>query len=143
MATALLVALAVLLSSAGTIMAANVVATVPVGSNPGGVGVNPTTNKIYVANTSDGTVSVINGATATVIGSPITVGSNPEGVGVNPTTNKIYVANTGGTTVSVINGATDTVIGSPITVGSNPGASASTPPPTRSTWQTPVAPPYR
>ncbi len=73
-----------------------------------------------MANTGNNTVSVINGATDTVIGSPIAVGTAPIGVGVNPTTNKIYVANNGSNTVSVIDGATDTVIGSPITVGSKP-----------------------
>jgi YVTN family beta-propeller protein len=98
--------------------------SVGVGTNPQGVGVNPTTNKIYVANgTGSNTVSVINGTTDTVIGSPIAVGTNPYGVGVNHTANKVYVANYGSNTVSVINGATDTVItgpGYPIAVGSTP-----------------------
>ncbi len=119
--TALLLALVVLLGSAGTLKAASVVATVPVGSYPYGVGVNPTTDKIYVANLSNNNVSVIDGATDTVTGSPIPVGNSPTGVGVNPTTNKIYVANCGDYpgTVSVIDGATGTVTGT-ITVGTQP-----------------------
>ncbi|RJP34472.1 MAG: hypothetical protein C4536_02750 [Actinobacteria bacterium] len=36
-----------------------VVATVPVGTNPGGIGVNPMTDKIYVSNNGSNTVSVI------------------------------------------------------------------------------------
>ena len=36
-----------------------VVATVPVGSSPRGVAVDPSTNRIYVTNSGDGTVSVI------------------------------------------------------------------------------------
>jgi YVTN family beta-propeller protein len=93
---------------------------IPVGPRPFGVGVNPTTNKIYVGNQGSNTVSVIDGATDTVIGSPIEVGAAPFGVGVNPTTNKIYVGNQSSNTVSVIDGATDTVIGSPIEVGAFP-----------------------
>jgi len=78
-----------------------VVATVLVGANPAGVGVNPTTNRIYVANELSGTVSVIDGATNTVVAT-VPVGANPEGVGVHPTTNLIYVANAGSNSVSVI-----------------------------------------
>ena len=36
-----------------------VVATCPVGDRPGGVGVNPATGPVYVANGGDGTVSVL------------------------------------------------------------------------------------
>ena len=36
-----------------------VVATVPVGPQPDDLAVNPVTNRIYVANTGDNTVSVI------------------------------------------------------------------------------------
>ena len=80
-----------------------------------------------MANYSSNTVSVIDGATGTVVGSPISVGSGPYAVAVNPTTNKIYVANFGGNTVSVIDGATGLVIGSPIAVGSGPYAVAVNP----------------
>ena len=95
-------------------------ATVTVGTSPFGVAFNPNTDKIYVSNFLGNTVSVINSATDTVIGSPIAVGTHPWGVGVNPTTNKIYVSSLGGNNVSVINGATDTVVGSPIAVGAGP-----------------------
>ncbi|MGA2370844.1 MAG: YncE family protein [Candidatus Korobacteraceae bacterium] len=62
--------------------------------------VNPTTNKIYVANYcgndvncfSLGTVTVIDGATNNII-TTVTVGYYPYALAVNPTTNKIYVAN--------------------------------------------------
>ncbi len=122
MATALLVVLAVLFSSVSALAAASVVTTIPVGGWPIGVGVNPTTDKIYVANSTDNTVSVIDGTNDTVTGSPITVGRTPWAVGVNPVADKIYVANWGDNTVSVIDGATDTVTGSPITVGTKPYA---------------------
>ena len=90
----------------GVAVAQTVVATITVGSGPIGVGVNPTTNKIYVSNYGSGSVSVIDGATDTVTAT-VTVGTNPFGVGVNPATNKIYVANYGSGTVSVIDGATE------------------------------------
>ena len=47
-------------------------------------------------------MSVINGATNTVTGSPINVGNGPVAVAVNPVTNKIYVANEASNSVTVI-----------------------------------------
>ena len=55
--------------------------------------VTPDGSKVYVANRSDNTVSVIATATNTVIGPPITVGSVPFGVAVTPDGSKVYVAN--------------------------------------------------
>jgi YVTN family beta-propeller protein len=92
------------------------IATVNVGSSPQYVGVNPSTNRIYVGNFFSNTVSVIDGNTNTVIGT-VNVGS-PQGIGVNPTTNRVYVANLGSGTVSVIN-ATNQVIAT-VNVGPNP-----------------------
>jgi YVTN family beta-propeller protein len=60
-----------------------VIATIPVGTNPNGVGVNPLTNRIFVTNQDDNTVSVINGVTNTVIAT-VPVGAHPFAVGVNP-----------------------------------------------------------
>jgi len=62
--------------------AASVIATIPVGNNPHGVAVNPTTNRIYVANTTDDTVTVINGADNSVI-TTVSVGNQPFGVAVH------------------------------------------------------------
>ena len=73
------------------------------------------------------TVSVINTATNTVLGSPITVGSGAFGVAITPDGKYAYVANNHGTTVSVINTATNTVIGPPIAVGNSPVGVAVTP----------------
>jgi len=80
------------------------VAHITVGKHPVGIGVfDDDTNRIYVANGNDNTVSVIDGATHTVIGKPITVGKYPIGIGVNDLTNTIYVTNAADNTVSVIN----------------------------------------
>jgi YVTN family beta-propeller protein len=94
------VALVLILATAGLGQA--VTATVPVGANPTAIAVNPTTNKIYVANCPEGssrtvgingTITVINGDTNTT--ETVEAGLCPTAVAVNPTTNKIYVANFG------------------------------------------------
>ena len=54
--------------------------------------VNPNTNRIYVANHDSNNVSVIDGASNTVVAT-VAVGTGPYGVAVNPNTNRIYVAN--------------------------------------------------
>jgi YVTN family beta-propeller protein len=63
--------------------------------------VNQLTGKVYVADFSSNTVSVINPATNAVTAT-IPVGSEPVGVAVNQLTGKIYVTNTLSNTVSVI-----------------------------------------
>ena len=79
----------------------------------------------YITNSRDNTVSVIDTATNTVVGSPITVGGQPFGVAV--TSNKVYVTNINDGTISVIDTATNTVEGSPISVGIQPQGVAVTP----------------
>jgi YVTN family beta-propeller protein len=76
----------------------------------------------YITNAFSNTVSVIDTATNTVVGSPITVGNLPEGVALTPDGSKVYVANANSGTVTVIATATNTVVGSPISVGSGPTA---------------------
>ena len=65
---------------------------------------------LYVANTGDNTVSVIDTATNTVVGLPIPVGNAPETLAVTPNGTKVYVTNVGDNTVSVIKTATNTVV---------------------------------
>ena len=87
---------------------------VPVGGIPVEVAVNQVTHTIYVGNSGENTVSVIDGTACNAIhtsgcgqtAATVTVGSNPLGVAIDQATNTIYVANTGENTVSVINGAT-------------------------------------
>jgi YVTN family beta-propeller protein len=61
----------------------------------------------YIANDGDGTVSVIDTATNTVIGAPIAVGGSPFAIVINPAGTRVYVPNLVGTTVSVIDTATN------------------------------------
>ena len=96
-----------------------VTATIPVGSSPAGVAVDPTTDTVYVTNYVGGTVSVIDAATSTVTAT-IPVGSYPYGVAVDPSTHTVYVTNFGDGTVSVIDAATSAVTAT-IPVGCRPG----------------------
>jgi YVTN family beta-propeller protein len=74
------------------------------------VGVNPLTNKAYVANFNDNTVTVVDGALNVPI-TTVSAGSGPIAVAVNSVTNKIYVANVNfnaaNGSVTVIDGVTN------------------------------------
>jgi YVTN family beta-propeller protein len=85
-------------------------ASVRVGLGPDRIAINTKTNRIYVTNENDGTVSVIDGASNQVVATvPIAFGLI--GIGVNPNTDLIYTApffcNCG--TVSVVDGSTNQV----------------------------------
>lgn len=94
------------------------VATVHVGDAPTGVAVDTATNTVYVANSVDGSVSVIDAATCNAkqtsgcASTPptVAVGSGPQALDVDQATDTVYVTNLGATesgdTVSVIDGAT-------------------------------------
>jgi YVTN family beta-propeller protein len=97
----------ILIAIVRPIAAQTLLGTVPIGAGASFVNVNSATNKIYVANFTDGTVTVVNGATNTT--STVTVGTHDEFLAINQVTNKIYVNNRRDGTVSVINGATDHV----------------------------------
>jgi uncharacterized protein len=92
--------------------------------SPHAVAVNPKTNKVYAVNTSNGTVTVIDGPTNST--KTVKVGSEPMAITVNPVTNKIYVGNSGSGTVSVIDGATDAVTAT-VKVGALPYVVAANP----------------
>ena len=89
---------------------------------------------LYVANSGDGTVSVIDTATNMVVAT-VPVGVNPQGVAVTPDGTHVYVTNIGpcavpfgpcSGTVSVIHTATNTVVKT-ISVVSLTGGVAVTP----------------
>jgi YVTN family beta-propeller protein len=109
-------------------VATSSVGAVGVGNMNEGIAVTPDGTNVYVADSSDGTVWVINTATNTASG-PIHVGASPEGVSVTPDGTSVYVANQGDNTVSVINTATNTVSGSAIPVGKAPLAFGNFTPP--------------
>ena len=90
--------------------------TIPVGSDPWAVALNPAGTVAYVTNFSSGTVSVVNTSTGTVTAT-VTVGSEPWGVAVDPVLPVAFVANLGGG-VSVVNTSTNTVTA---TIGAGAG----------------------
>jgi len=84
----------------------------------------------YVANSTGNSVSAIDTATNTVVGSPIPVGSQPTGVAVTPDGIRAYVTDRGVASVSVIATATNALLAT-VTVGLQPIGVAVTPDGTR------------
>jgi len=87
---------------------------ITVGLGPFGIGVNASTNRVYVANEDGNTVSVIDIETGsptenTVIATIDVPVAFPRYVAVNPNTNCMYVSAEGGG-VAVIDGLTNTVV---------------------------------
>jgi YVTN family beta-propeller protein len=82
-----------------------VIATIKVGTWPVYLAADQKTNRVYVSNQWDDSVSVIDGVTNTVT-SAVKVGRYPNGIAVNSKTNTIYVANLKGGSLSIIDGTT-------------------------------------
>ncbi len=75
--------------------------TIQLGGSAYGVAVNARTNRIYVTNPVSPIVTVLDGATNTVV-TTVGVGAGPLGVIVNEKTGRVYVTNLNSNTVSVI-----------------------------------------
>lgn len=88
--------------------AAEVVATIAVGSSPWDIVLTADGSRAYVTNFADDTVSVINTSTATVA-STIAVGDGPKALVITPDSTKVIVANINSGTYSVIRTSDDTV----------------------------------
>jgi YVTN family beta-propeller protein len=101
-----------------------VTATIPVGTEPYGVAVDPAAGTVYVTNqfSNTDTVSVIDAATSTVTATIPVGGTEPTGVAVDPGAGTVYVTSVRAT-VSVIDAATSTVT-TTIPVGDGPFAVA-------------------
>ena len=92
--------------------------TIAVGSQPEALAINTHTSKVYVANQSSNSVTVIDEAAGSTV--TLQVGSYPTAVAVNAATNKIYVANQNSNSVTVIDGASNST--APVAAGSWPRA---------------------
>ncbi len=87
-------------------------ATITVGGGPFDLAINEATDTVYVANSNDNTVSVIDGATCNATDHSgcgqtpptVLVGNGSDKLAVDQATNTIYVSNSGDNTVSVIDG---------------------------------------
>jgi YVTN family beta-propeller protein len=103
-----------------------VIDTIKVGDEPVDLAINTVTNRLYVANYQNNTVSVIDYYVAdneelknqTV--ASIQVGDEPTSIDLNSDTNVVYVSNSGSDTVSVIDGSTNEVINNITKVGTSP-----------------------
>jgi YVTN family beta-propeller protein len=95
-----------------------VVATIPVGTNPSFNLVDSANNRVYVANRSGNTVSVIDTTTDTLIAN-VPVGFGPDEVRLDAGLNRLYVNNLDSGTVTIIDTLTNAVI-TTVTVGVNP-----------------------
>ena len=105
---------------------------ISVGFLPAGVTVTPDGRYAYVTNNGSGTISVIDTASHTAVGS-INVAQGPIGVAANPNASLVYATSPGtifsnfnGNTLSVINKTTNALVGS-LTPGMGPIGVAFTP----------------
>lgn len=84
--------------------------TVPVGANPAAIALDLATQKLYVSNRDDNTVTILNASNfpPTPIAT-VAVGRAPGAISVNTDTDAVYVSNDGDGTMSVIDARTDQV----------------------------------
>jgi YVTN family beta-propeller protein len=94
--------------------------SVPTGAFPCAVAVNPVSNRAYVANYGDDSITIVDGAKRATIAT-VNVGRRPQSVAVDPKSGYVYVANSHSDDVSVIGATGNTVLKTPH-VGKNPYA---------------------
>lgn len=83
--------------------------TVRVGGFPIGAAFDPTGAMLYVTNSADDTVSLINIRRRAVVAT-ISVGKKPRGIAANPTRSRVYVANKDSGTLSVIDTSRNAIV---------------------------------
>jgi DNA-binding beta-propeller fold protein YncE len=90
---------------------------------PVGIAVDESLHRAFIVVFSTNEVTVIDGATRSIVGAPIPVGVAANAVAVDSSTHTVYVSHYGGTvtpsagSVSVIDGSTNTIVGTPTAVG--------------------------
>jgi len=83
----------------------------PTGRAPFGIALNGLTNKVYVGNFKDNSVTVVDGANNTVIKTiPLAPYGEPSWMATDPIRNRIYVALHDGGRLGIIDGASDTLL---------------------------------
>ncbi|HZP24158.1 MAG TPA: YncE family protein [Terriglobales bacterium] len=114
---------------------ATVAASVPVGMHPTFATVDPTLNRLYVANTGDNTVSVFDASNVNPANMPpipqlatVPVGTSPIGVTALTDGSRFYVANSASNDVTVVSANSFSPLGTiPLPAGANPVFIASDP----------------
>jgi YVTN family beta-propeller protein len=81
----------------------------PVGRDPSSIALSPNAYKAYVANSLDGTVSVVETFSGTTLNT-IPVGAEPSAVALTPNGSRLYVANSSSNSLTVIRTDTDAVV---------------------------------
>jgi YVTN family beta-propeller protein len=76
-------------------------ASVAVGPSPVGVAYDSANHYVYIANSQGDNVTVVNGATESVV-TNVAVGANPAGIAYDSTTNSVYVVDSMQDSVSII-----------------------------------------
>lgn len=89
----------------------------PVSNNPQGFAINTKSNTLYIANSFDDSVSVVDSRNQEI--KILKVENYPFEIVVDESTNKIYVLNYGSSSISIINGR-DNTLENTINVSSNP-----------------------
>jgi len=97
-----------------------VLRTIGIGSGPFSIAVNPNSNRVYVANFYDWTISVVDGSLKSVI-STVPVNGAPNGLAVNPGTNRLYVNDETHNALLVLDASTYAILAQ-VPVGSFPNA---------------------
>lgn len=100
--------------------------TIPVGLNPGAVAYSPDGLHVYVVNSGDGTVSIIDTITDTVTAT-LRVGINPVAVILSPDNARAYVANYDSSDITIIDNKTLKVLDHVSVIGGHPYAFAVAP----------------
>ena len=80
-----------------------ILGSIATGTSPAGVAVSPRYGLAVVANTSDGTASVLNLITGTQMVPAVATGTTPTGVAIDDGTGTALITNTGNNTVSELN----------------------------------------
>ena len=86
-----------------------IITTIPVGTALNGVGqgiaVDDSRNRVYVTNSDDDTVSIIDGS-ANIVVATVQVGAGPQGIAVDKERGLVYVANSFGKSVTILDAVT-------------------------------------
>ena len=93
-------------------------ATITVGASPAAIAIDPVLNLAAVANSGDGSVSLINLATNSVIKTIPNIGNAPTGIAIDDQLpdHIALVVNSGDNTVSTVDLTTQSVVGTPVSV---------------------------
>jgi DNA-binding beta-propeller fold protein YncE len=98
--------------------------SIAVGSTPQGIAVSQPFGLAVVANSGDGTASVVNLLTNSLDGPSVATGTTPTGVAINDATGAAIVTNPGSNTITELNlgllfgsSAVTTLAGTPVSVG--------------------------